>query len=436
MPNSSPNQGPNRPAFKNQDPVQGNHSPTPLHQGEILSPMQDAPIGLAKDAPIAAVIPTADEIAQYGAQATAFLDTQRISLSELKIALRSAWELRDRLEGRSSGGALSTIETRVGWAAQACENQFALTKEIQGLYASEPKRVVRTIVADFIQRLDARGVVISAPHAASLVTAALEQTRLMVVFAGRALRSEDHAQSAIAGIQERSFVGKSSAVGPSEKTGDARQAAFEQRQAEKAAASAAKRSALKTGGAIPVSGAAPKTNHDDEKTALVAATAAQHRAQFDTARPTEEQRATLKLRELKELSKLLAARVKGGESGASPDEIEKTRIEAVNNFAHRMKDWLALEVQLGSALGLERLSLDEFPFCVASLGRRHEGVQRMQAELKELQRSNTEVLTRIGKAVLALSTQEQQAFSPGEIERLRSLVTPEEPREIYGIATD
>lgn len=414
--------------------------PHPSDGGEpiALPKIIDEPIMLAEEVAAKPSIPSANEIAAYLERSQLLSSVRSVSITEIVAAARVACELRERLEGLgqwSSQGGIAALEVREEWAQQTCKTISALTKQAELLYIEPSKITLKTIAEDFVSRLSMRGVTLTGSFSSSAISAALEQTRLMVVFAGRALKSEEHAQTAISGIQERSFATESDGTKPAgDRSAGDRQTEFEKRQAAKAAASAAKRAALKAGTALPTASASQKPPLDDEKMELVASTAAQHRAQAESCRPTDQQRKMLRLRDLKELERAFGGRKTTEEGAAWSEEFEKIRVETVNIFANRIKDWFGLEAQLGAAAGEQRLTVEELPVAEASAVARHAKLARELLQLRTLQKLVLKDLTTIARAVLNGPERLKERFSAAELRTLREILDPPRPLQGYELA--
>jgi len=414
--------------------------PTP--GGGTLPPIpgDEAIIPLAVDTPALPRIPSADELAQYRALAAPLESGGKIALATLHAITRAGFHLRARIGGDGSGsGALGELETRRDRAAQIAAVLSRAEAVITGLYVEPPAQILRGVAADLAARLATRTSSISSAYAGGGIAAALEETRLMVVFAGRALKSEDHIHGTIAGLKERSFAAEPRSTPElkqgSERSSDDRLAAFQARQAERAKLSEAKRAASKGGGALPVRGAPADTpvteGQRGEKEELVAHAAAQQRGIFESARPTEAQKHLLRQRSPREITTRSPKPPDG--MNRTGDGIESLRIELTNDTASLLKEWLAAEVALAAELGQPALDLPNLPTSSTAAGARQEKLAREGRVLEEALRAIERDLKRIGRSVLEAKSLPalQRIFTPADFTALQRLLEPVKEIETY-----
>lgn len=387
-------------------------------------------------------VPPKDEQARFLARSDGVLKDKNTSLKTLISLCLDALDLKTRLEGDSTQGikgVLTTLESRLEWYRQAERVLTEAVPTIGSLYQQPPAIVIETMVADFLDRLGAKVPRLLEPHAATGIASCLEQNRLMMIFAARALKSQDHVQEALGGLKERSFADTggstaSTTKSPTERSSSDRQAAFEARRAERAAATEARKEALRNGGSLPVRGAKAPPPVDSEKSDLLAATAGQHRSAFDSARPTEEQRGLLAQRKPKELEAVLADRLTSPKGEARAQELETVRTEVSNALISRLSDWLRTEVDIAKSLGQQSLAAGDIPTTQQSA---HTRLSRAHAEHSEL-RSFLEVVQKhlviFARAVVKHQEKCKAAFTPSQWAALERIVNPEKPKETYELA--
>lgn len=233
-------------------------------------------------------------------------------------------------------------------------------------------------------------------------------------------KSQDHVQEALGGLKERSYAdtGGSTTKTPTERSASDRQAAFEARRAERAAATETRKEALRNGGSLPVRGAKAPPPVDSEKSDLLAATAGQHRSAFDSARPTEEQRRLLTQRKPKELEGAFSDRLTSPKGEARAQELETVRTE----------------VDIAKSRGQQSLSAGDIPTTRPST---HARLSEAQAEVSDLQgflESVQKQLVILARAALKHQEKCKAAFTPSQWAALERIVNPEKPKETYELA--
>ncbi len=394
-------------------------------------------LGFAEHVVAKSSIPSQTEIADYLAISKKIATSTKVSSQELVDSTRAAFEMRSRLSGDSGSGGIALLELRQGWAKQVAEALPQITTSIEMMYQEAPSKVIEAIANDFLSRINERAPNLAEPHSASAISSCLEQTRLMVIFAGRALKSEDHVQSALSGLQERSFVSDGSqtpAANAKEKSAEDRRSSFESRQAQKAAQSAAKKAALQAGQALPVKDAPPPIVKDDEKSELLASTAAQHRGNFDDARPSDQQKHLLRQRGQKELERTLADRLRSPKGAEREKELETTRIELTNVLATRLKDWFSTEIQLGKHLGKSAIGPADISKDVHSANARRAEIETHLSAIKALHQQIEADLRRSARVAETHKDKLVGAFSLQEFKLLDEILNPPKPKETFELA--
>lgn len=406
--------------------------------GVTPQPELDA-ITLASEGIARPLVPSAAEIAAYSSLADSLRQSASASLEKIRTVAELGFDLRARIEGDSrGGGAIAALTARQERGVNAVTQLRRAEEMIGKLYVESPQRILECVVSDFERRLAAKGVVLNGPYAAGGIAAALEETRFMVVFAGRALKSEDHVFGTIAGLKERSFAGGAGrderpAPDDGERSADDRRASFEARQAARAKRSAERREALKSGGGVPVEPTAPRKGVDDEKAEVVAASAAQQRGVFEAAKPTEAQRDLLRQRPATAIRKM--AEVVVGDS-ADAATVERFRVEITNDIAALLKVWLAGETALRAEQEGRGSCEVAPPLDVVTAQAREREFSREVESLRAVSVAIETDLRRIGRAVLKAkdSPSVRAAFSPAMIAAFEQLLEPPKSYETYELA--
>jgi hypothetical protein len=387
-------------------------------------------------------LPSRDEQNRFLARCAEVLRENSTSLKALVSLTHEALDLRSRVEGdqaQGTKGILIQLDSRLEWYKQGERVLIESLPIVASLYQQSPAIVIETMVTDFLNRLGSEVPRLLEPHAATAIASCLEQNRLMMIFAARALKSQDHVQEALGGLKERSFADTGGSTASTTKSSTElrasdRQAAFEARRAERAAATEARKEALRNGGSLPVRGAKAPPPVDSEKSELLAATAGQHRSSFDSARPTEEQQRLLTQRKPKELESTFSDRLTSSKGDARAQELETVRTEVTNALISRLSDWLRTEVDIAKSLRRQSLSAGDIPTTAQSA---HTRLSHAHAEHSEL-RSFLEVVQKhlaiFARAVVKHQEKCKGAFTPLQWATLERIVNPEKPRETYELA--
>jgi hypothetical protein len=382
-------------------------------------------------------LPSEAEVLRYRELRRAHVGSK--SPQDFASLVQSSLNFRDRLKGEgavSGNGGIKIAELRLEWASQAERALSDLHRIIPDLYRAAPSAVIATIVSDLLKRLSAKGVRLSKAHIQSTMSECLEQTRLMVIFAGRALKSSEHIQSALSGLKGKSFAEGASERSPKGEPLDAstRQSNFEQRQKEKLAAAEARKAALRAGGPAAAKDVKPKPPKDEFKSELLTQTAADYAKLCREAQPSEEQKESLAQRPARELEARLSSRLTKPKGPPRDEELESLRVEITNEVARLIRSWMDNELSLAGSLGQEMLMSTTLPQDAVRAAAR-------KATLSAARASATALLTEIETELVSLAQVNQSSgnvlaalLDQEQARQLALILNPPREKETYDLA--
>jgi len=417
-------------------------SNSPNHRPPAPSPLKPPPLAPDADFNIPSIalspIPSDLEMLRYEEQLRRLsANTPPAAFAEL---VRCSLSLRDRLLGSSTSGdgGLKATELRVEWARHAERALSDLARICPDLYRNAPLRVIATGFSDFVERLTRRGVLFSKPHTQSLISECLEQSRLMVIFAGGALKSDEHVQSALSGLKGKSYAGGASERpekgGPLDAA--SRQNSFEARQQAKRQASEERKAALQAGAALPVRGAKPPPPKDELKTELLTQTAGDYSKLCRDSQPSAAQKESLAQLSARELEVRLAGRLTKPKGGGRNEELEALRIEITNEVARTLRSWLDNEIHLAVSLKQDTLKDSNCPLDPQSAAERATKLGTHRSRLESFSGLVKEKLLDLGRITKTpgAGTLLAAALTPEERKRLDEILNPPEEKPTYDLA--